>query len=213
MRHSNGSKQPVIRSKILSPPRGTQKEFTSSKLATTRVSKGKSSKKSISGIGKPSPSTMKNTPVLPKETSVSTGDEQEQPSKYIPILIFITLTFVPHTFAQAVFQAVIQRYEREMVRLIYFRPSDRPDREDINTELDTVIKWSQYFYAEQMQTHGDRKTFAFETDDTGYARVHHITGKFKDTYYHQDTYDKVVKDVSEQFDTSSNVYLYRCRCE
>ena len=84
MRHSIGSKQPVIRSKILSPPRGTQKEFTSSKLATTRVSKGKSSKKSISGIGKPSPSTMKNTPVLPKETSVSTGDEQEQPSKYIP---------------------------------------------------------------------------------------------------------------------------------
>ena len=101
----------------------------------------------------------------------------------------------------------IQRYEREMVRLIYFRPSDRPHREDIDTELDTVIKWSQYFYAEQMQTHGDRKTFAFETETTGYARVHHVTGKFTDTYYHQDTYDKVVKEVTEQFDTSSNVYL------
>ena len=83
MRHSIGSKQPVIRSKILSPPRGTQKEFASSKLATTRVSKGKSSKKSIPGIGKPSPSTMKKTPVPPKETSVSTGDEQEQPSTNI----------------------------------------------------------------------------------------------------------------------------------
>ena len=84
MRHSIGSKQLVIRSKILSPPRGTQKEFASSKLATTRVSKGKSSKKSIPGIGKPSPSTMKKTPVPPKETSVSTGDEQEQPSTSIP---------------------------------------------------------------------------------------------------------------------------------
>ena len=83
-RHSIGSKQWVIRSKILSPPRGTQKEFASSKLATTRVSKGKSSKKSIPGIGKPSPSAMKKTPVLPKETSVSTGDEQEQPSTSIP---------------------------------------------------------------------------------------------------------------------------------
>ena len=101
----------------------------------------------------------------------------------------------------------IEKYAREMVRLIYFRPSDRSHREGIDTELDTVIKWSQYFYAEQMQTHGDRKTFAFETETTGYARIHHVTGKFTDTYYHQDTYDKVVKEVTEQFDTSSNVYL------
>ena len=101
----------------------------------------------------------------------------------------------------------IKKYEREMVRLIYFRPSDRPHREDIDTELDTVIKWAQYFYAEQMQHYGDRKTFAFETEDTGYARVHHVTGKFTDIYYHQDTYEKVVKEVSEQFDTSRNVYL------
>ena len=101
----------------------------------------------------------------------------------------------------------IEKYEREMVRLIYFQPSDRPHREGIDTELDTVIKWAQYFYAEQMADHGDRKTFAFETEDTGYARVHHVTGKFTDTYYHQDTYDKVVREVSEQFDTSSNVYL------
>ena len=84
MRHSIGSKQLVIRSKILSPPRGTQKEFASSKLATTRVSEGKSSKKSIPGIGKPLPNTMKNTQALPKETSVPTGKQQEKPSMSIP---------------------------------------------------------------------------------------------------------------------------------
>ena len=39
---------------ILSPPRGTQKEFASSKLASTRVSGGTSLKKSIPGVGKPS---------------------------------------------------------------------------------------------------------------------------------------------------------------
>ena len=83
-RHSIGSKQPVIRSKILSPPRGTWKEFASSKLATTRVSKGKSSKKYIPGIGKPSPSTMKKTQAPPKETHVPTGESQEQPSTDIP---------------------------------------------------------------------------------------------------------------------------------
>ena len=100
----------------------------------------------------------------------------------------------------------IQKYEREMVRLIYFRPSDRPSRQGIDTELDTLIRWSQYFFAEQMQNYG-RKTFAFETDATGHAKVHHVTGKFTDAHYHQDTYDKVVKEVAEQFDTSRDVFL------
>ena len=61
-------------------------------------------------------------------------------------------------------------------------------------------------FAEQMQEYG-RKTFAFETDTTGYAKVHHVTGKFTDTYYHSDTYHKVVTEVAEQFDTSRDVFL------
>ena len=84
MRHSIGSKQLVTKGKILSPPRGTHKEFASSKLATARVSKGKSSKKSIPGIGRPSPSTMKVTTIPPKKPHISTGDDEEQPSTNIP---------------------------------------------------------------------------------------------------------------------------------
>ena len=83
-RHSIGSRLLVTKGKILSPPRGTQKEFASSKLATARVSKGKSSRKSISGIGEPSSSTMKKTTILPKETRISRGDDQEQSSTDIP---------------------------------------------------------------------------------------------------------------------------------
>ena len=45
---------------------------------------------------------------------------------------------------------------REMVRLIYFRPSDRLPRQGIDKELDTLIRWTQYFYAEQMQDY-DKK--------------------------------------------------------
>ena len=84
MRHSIGSKQLVMKGKISSPPGGTHKEFTSSKLATARVSKGKSSKKSIPGIGKPSPSTMKVTAILPKKPCIPIGDDEEQPSTDIP---------------------------------------------------------------------------------------------------------------------------------
>ena len=84
MRHSIGSKQLATKGKILSPPRGTHKEFTSYKLAIARVSKVKSSKKSIPGIGRPSPNTMKVTAVLPKKPHVSTGDDEEQQSTNIP---------------------------------------------------------------------------------------------------------------------------------
>ena len=84
VRHSIGSRPLVTKGKILSPPRGTQKEFTSSKLATAGVSKEKSSRKSIPGIGKPSPSTMKKTTIPPKEMHISTGDDQEQSSTDIP---------------------------------------------------------------------------------------------------------------------------------
>ena len=84
MRHSIGSRLLVIKGKILSPPRGTQKEFASSKLATARVSKGKSSRKSIPGKGKPSANTMKKTTILPTEMHISTGNDQEQSSTDIP---------------------------------------------------------------------------------------------------------------------------------
>ncbi len=101
---------------------------------------------------------------------------------------------------------LIKQYERELVRLIYFCPNDRLPQQSIDTQLDTLIRDTQYFYTQRMHEHGG-KTFAFETDPVGNARVHHITGKFDDAYYHEDTYHKVIEEVTEQFDTSTNAYL------
>ena len=85
MRHSISTKLLVIKGKILSPPKGTHKEFASSKLAATAgVSKGKSSKKSIPGIGKPSPSTSKIACIPLKQPSISTGEEEGPISSDIP---------------------------------------------------------------------------------------------------------------------------------
>ena len=84
MRHSIGTKLLVTKGKILSPPKGTHKKFASSKLAATaRVSKGKSSKKSIPGIGKPSRSTMKVNSILPEQPLAFTGDN----TGYLPTSI------------------------------------------------------------------------------------------------------------------------------
>ena len=83
--------------------------------------------------------------------------------------------------------------QRDMVRLIYFLPKDRRAQWDIDTRLDTLIKDTQQFYAEQMQGSGfERKTFAFETDVTGKAVVHHVTGKFNDRYYKGIIYNNAI---------------------
>ena len=74
--------------------------------------------------------------------------------------------------------APIQQTVGPMVRLIYFRPSDRAPQANIDADLDRLIKQTQHFYAEQMESHGfGRKTFILETDTNGDAVVHHVVGQ------------------------------------
>ncbi len=98
--------------------------------------------------------------------------------------------------------------QREVVRLIYFLPTDRRAQPSIETNLDRLIKDVQQFYAQQMQTRGfGRKTFAFETDTTGRTVVHRINGRFNNRYYQTETVDKVIEEVNKQFNISKNIYL------
>ncbi len=92
--------------------------------------------------------------------------------------------------------------KRDNIRLVYFRPSDRPRRQDINAQLDTLIRDVQSFYATQMQ-----KTFTFETDGAGKAVVHHINGRNTDAYYQDHTFNRVRGEIQEQFDISKHIYL------
>ena len=98
--------------------------------------------------------------------------------------------------------------ERDIVRLIYFLPQGRPVQPDMWANLDTLISDVQQFYAAEMRRHGfGRKSFTFETDETGETLVHQVNGKFRERYYHNQTSDKVRAEVTEQFDISNNVYL------
>ncbi len=98
------------------------------------------------------------------------------------------------------------RLRRDSVRLIYFRPRDRPRRQGIGTQLDSLIKDVQSFYAKQMQHHHG-KTFTFETNADGTAVVHYVDGQNTDAYYQDHTYNRVRSEVQKQFDISKNVYL------
>ena len=100
-----------------------------------------------------------------------------------------------------------------MVRLIYFRPQDRPVRPDRVTALRQLIKDTQEFFADQMEHHGfGRKTFRVETDEAGEVLVHHIVSEFNDQYYHKppsrEVWNEIVWDkIREQFYTPQHVYL------
>ncbi len=97
---------------------------------------------------------------------------------------------------------------QDVVRMIYFLPSDVPPLPNIETKLRKQIKDTQQFFADEMQRHGfGRKIFTFETDENGEPLVYRVDGKFTDNSYHVDTDDKVMGEIRELFDTSKNLYL------
>jgi len=97
---------------------------------------------------------------------------------------------------------------RDRVRLVYFLPRGRSLQPNIWTKFDTLIRDVQRFYADEMEKHDfGRKTFTFETDANGETLVYRVDGQFRDRYYHTDTADKVLEELSAQFDMSKNVYL------
>ena len=108
------------------------------------------------------------------------------------------------------FAANLNAGEPYTVQLIYFLPSDRQPRPNIDIELDRRIKETQQYYADVMEYHGfGRKTFRFETDATGKAVIHHVRGRFNDAYYQNPSVGSriVWNEIDAQFDTSRNIYL------
>ena len=96
----------------------------------------------------------------------------------------------------------------DMVRILYFLPRDRSIQPGIWTKLNTRLRNVQRFYADQMEINGfGRKTFTFETDESGEMLVYRIDGQFRDRYYHTNTAHKIHAEISSQFDMGRHVYL------
>lgn len=96
----------------------------------------------------------------------------------------------------------------DMVRIIYFIPSNRTVQIDMWTKLDSLIRDVQNLYADQMEANGyGRKTFTIETDEYEQTIVYRVDGNYIDFYYQTDTTNKILDEVSTQFDMSRHVYL------
>ena len=70
------------------------------------------------------------------------------------------------------------------VRMIYFRPEDRPFRPEVVDSMKTAIVQIQAFFAQQMREHGHGDlTFQYETDPQGEPLVHRVDGEHADEHY------------------------------
>ena len=97
---------------------------------------------------------------------------------------------------------------QDVVRLIYFLPSDRAAQPDITEKLDKLIKEVQQFYANQMEQHGlGKKTFTFEKNEDGRAKVYLVEGQYTDWYYLKETSQRIRKEINAKFDPSKDVQL------
>ena len=80
--------------------------------------------------------------------------------------------------------AAVKAEDPRTVRMIYFRPNDRPFRAEVVDSMKATIRQVQAFYAEEMQRHGHGDlTFRFETDDQGEPLVHRVDGEHGDAHY------------------------------
>ena len=112
----------------------------------------------------------------------------------------MSLFALPNSFAQKVSPEYV-------MRVIYFLPSDRQPQSNIDAKLDTLMKDSQQFYADQMESHGfNRKTFRLETDASGEVVIHHVKGKFNNVSYNQSP-GSAWEEVRNGFDRSKNIYI------
>lgn len=98
--------------------------------------------------------------------------------------------------------------QQDMVRLIYFLSRESAPQRGIPDKLDRLIKQAQHFYAAQMDNNGfGAKTFTFETDAQGKAKVFLVIAEHPDAYYDEDTTIKIRSEIFDKFNPSKNVLL------
>ena len=65
--------------------------------------------------------------------------------------------------------------KNDVVRLIYYLPTGKEPSPNITEKIDNTIRKVQKFYADEMERHGfGRKTFTFETDENGKAKIYRM---------------------------------------
>lgn len=101
-----------------------------------------------------------------------------------------------------------QETTQNIVVPIYFLPTNRLPQIDIPEKIDRILRDLQTFFADEIQRHGfGRKTFDFEKNSDGAAKVYLFEGKTTDEYYDEDTSSRVLNEIKQHFELSNKCYF------
>lgn len=101
-----------------------------------------------------------------------------------------------------------QETTQNIVVPIYFLPTNRLPQADIPEKIDKILRDLQTFFADEIQRHGfGRKTFDFEKNSEGLAKVYLFEGKTTDEYYDKYTSSRVLDEIKQHFELSNNCYF------
>ena len=102
--------------------------------------------------------------------------------------------------------AGLEGWAERTVRMIYFRPEDRPFRPEVVDSMKTAIVQIQAFFAQQMREHGHGDlTFQYETDPQGEPLVHRVDGEHADEHYVE--HGGAVSEASRAFGGARDIDL------
>ncbi len=104
--------------------------------------------------------------------------------------------------------ADLQAGQPRTVRMIYFVPKNSPFIQASVNSMKASIKQIQAFFAAQMQANGyGKKTFSFETDESGEPLVHRVDGQYAVSNYGENGAPKVRDEIGQTFDLEANIYF------
>ena len=96
---------------------------------------------------------------------------------------------------------------QDVVVPIYFLPTDVQPQADMPERIDKVLKDVQTFFADEMEQHGlGRKTFNFEKNTNGDAKVFLFEGKTSYRYYKGNS-TRTLEEIEQRFELSNNLYF------
>lgn len=91
---------------------------------------------------------------------------------------------------------------------IYFLPTDLLPQTDIPEKIDPLLREAQTFFADEMEQHGyGRKSFEYEKNSDGSAKVYLFEGKTADEYYRKSTNSRVMKEIKQHFEVDNKFFF------
>lgn len=94
---------------------------------------------------------------------------------------------------------------QDVVVPIYFLPTDVQPQADMPERIDKMLKDVQAYFADEMERHGlGRKTFNFEKNTNGTAKVFLFEGKTSYKYYKGNS-TRMLEEIEQRFELSNNL--------